>query len=78
MDVKHLRSVKVLGEGAFGKVFLQEDPVTHEKFALKQISKRGAAFWSLRNVKNILVRYHHYRYTFMIFYEHSAKNYESF
>lgn len=41
VDVTRLRCVRVLGEGAFGKVFLQEDPVTQEKYALKQISKRG-------------------------------------
>lgn len=41
VDVTRLRCCKVLGEGAFGKVFLQEDPVTEEKYALKQISKRG-------------------------------------
>jgi len=57
VDVKRLRCVKVLGEGAFGKVFLQEDPVTEQKYALKQISKRGIRLTGveihIRNERNL-------------------------
>lgn len=57
VDMTRLVSKKVLGEGAFGKVFLQEDRQTGEKYALKQISKRGIRLTGvelhIRNERNL-------------------------
>lgn len=57
VDPGRLICVRRLGEGAFGKVFLQEDPVTREKYALKQISKRGIRLTGteiqIRNERNL-------------------------
>ncbi|CAJ1375958.1 unnamed protein product [Effrenium voratum] len=57
VDHKKLSSVQLLGEGAFGKVMLQRDPVTGTAYALKQISKRGVrshgAEVQIRNERNL-------------------------
>jgi len=57
VDPHKLESVKELGQGAFGKVILQQDPVTKQRYALKQISKRSIIRQGLqlqiRNERNL-------------------------
>jgi len=57
VDPSALKCVKVLGQGSFGKVILQQDPATGKKYALKQISKRGIRLngveLHIRNERNL-------------------------